>query len=524
MQEEQVRPEEIEVRLKPLLGMRPTTYVPIIYSILLAVVLFLILVLPGLKYHGARVTFDVVPAESSIRIDGVPVGTAPGTVFISSGDRSIEVRHPGFASHSEQIEVPGRLVGSLLFPRKISIDVRLQPEGTAEHADEVGVEFARWSLNGEATGQYQFPPIARTLGRDLGSLGPEHAEVADVWERFQTNVLPNVTSQALLVDLVAGSLLRSGGGAATPEAIAALVRSAAQVSDLVDGLPLQLHEVAGETQGARLESSEWYAHAASVTSRAADREVAGAVDSPAGETGVSISVPQLDLVFRVMTGGEVFTGGVPRAARGGDLPSYRSVRSFGVSDTAVSVNAFAAFLSENPQWLPANREALVARKLVDDQYLLHWDEMQNNPALPVTEISWYAATAFADWVADRYLAGRGDVRLPTEDEWNLLLQTGQPEGGVFAGAEVTGPVAVRSAGGAVGGVIGVAGNVWEWIEDWYGFYTPLYPVSLPGPAAHKVVRGGSWVTNRATYDDHDRGSLPPEWTSAYVGFRLAIEL
>ena len=519
--DEQERPEDVEVTLTPVLGVEPRVYVPIIYGILLLIVLFFVFVYPGIQRHGSMVTVITNAPNASLIVDGVRLATTPDTVFVPSGRRELEIRRPGFETQRHTVDVGGRLIGSWMFPRRTSIAIDLEGAAADELVRRALIEFSDWSLAGEASGQYLFPPIARELAADLAAIrqsadGEAHGRP---WDDFVAGALPQVASQALLNDIVAGSLATGGESmVAVPAGIGRTVQQVARIASEAELLPMQIAAVVGTAGGRLVRNSPWFAEAIAHEDDLDDRLLAGD-----GEPVGSPNPVAHGLSFTELRGGEVVLGGGRRSRRGGDIAYAVTVAPFHMSTTAVPFSAYAEFLDANPEWHPERMDALVADGLVDRDYLADIERMREDPGLPVTGVSAFAAEAFAAWLTTVLPDGL-EARLPTEAEWEYAFRVSglSVADGIFHQARTDGPVPASDAGTGRGGLTGLLGNVWEWTSDPFAPYTFVHGGRPPATSAHRAVRGGGWGTDAIGFSPTDRGSLDPSWCSPFVGIRLVL--
>ncbi len=162
----------------------------------------------------------------------------------------------------------------------------------------------------------------------------------------------------------------------------------------------------------------------------------------------------------------------------------------------------------------------------------YWeDELFNQPEQPVMSVTWEDAKAYADWVGKRLpteaeweKAARGtDGRFWTwGSEWDAAKLNGNDVGTV-EGYVYTSPVGSFPQGVSPYGVHDMAGNVWEWCEDWYdeNYYSYSPRINPKGPACgdNHVLRGGDWSMNKDFTRCASRVGLSPG--SMLTGFRCA---
>ncbi|MBN1310771.1 MAG: formylglycine-generating enzyme family protein [Anaerolineae bacterium] len=144
---------------------------------------------------------------------------------------------------------------------------------------------------------------------------------------------------------------------------------------------------------------------------------------------------------------------------------------------------------------------------------------------PRENVTWIEASAFCQT--------RG-ARLLTEAEWEYAARG--PDAFVYpwGDAVIAGNVVysqnsgsrawdVGSKPGSVSwvGALDLSGNVWEWVTDWYGEYSPGQQVNPAGPdsSSYRVLKGGAWNRSIERIRAANRGRADPTSRHPSYGFR-----
>lgn len=226
--------------------------------------------------------------------------------------------------------------------------------------------------------------------------------------------------------------------------------------------------------------------------------------------------------------GEFLMGSSRFGSRNNELPHSVHLDGYWIDETEITNAMYARFLNARSYSAAGKEECCAAARWIDPRRIEiemkagTWLPVEGLEDHPVKGVSWYGAQEYCEW------AGR---RLPTEAEWEKAGRGGEegysfpwgnqfdcakgnfgdyidPWGDVILGGpdcdgyEETAPVGSFEEDISPYGVKDMAGNIMEWVFDWYDeryyFYSPEENPQGPSrgdgdPWEDKVVRGGGFT-------------------------------
>lgn len=207
-----------------------------------------------------------------------------------------------------------------------------------------------------------------------------------------------------------------------------------------------------------------------------------------------------------------------------ERPVHRvAVDSFWIGKHPVTNTQYEQFVKETGHRVPYIDDP----RATDD----NWDVQRRTwpsgrAQHPVVLVSWHDAQAYCAWAGGR---------LATEAEWEYAARGGL-DGRLYPwGDEIDpsranydnrgGTTPIGSYAPNAYGLYDVAGNVWEWVADWYDAkYYATSPLTNPTGPLHgttRVLRGGAWLLFPQFCRVAYRFREGPDFRFNLIGFRLA---
>ncbi|MCL2801585.1 MAG: SUMF1/EgtB/PvdO family nonheme iron enzyme [Treponema sp.] len=368
---------DIQVKLKPFIGIRPGVYLTVIYSFVLLVILFFILLYPGLKNPGSVLIVKTDPHGAAVRINDVYMGLSGSKIFIPKGTHTIEAVMPGFESQSSVHQIGSRAFGSLFFPRYFRLEFTLKSNDPVKAFALYAADFADWTFAGEPSGSRQVP---MSLSDGAYRLGPYMAESANELNKILRASSRFISTRAAIRDFTrAKVLLDNNGNAPSPFSI---LYSISDIWSFISENP----------------------HSADFL-----------IDLLPAETS-NLTTPFVRILYAnepdpfILPETYNITRGSDRRLNNLNFREFSLGHNFLISETPVSRALYETFLNENPQWKEHHTDYFPDELSID---------LNRGLGNAITGITWYSAMAFCEWFKTRLpqpISGY-TVRLPTEIEW-----------------------------------------------------------------------------------------------------------
>ena len=257
------------------------------------------------------------------------------------------------------------------------------------------------------------------------------------------------------------------------------------------------------------------------------REETPATEIRPQQTGNDLSIelaPGVEMAFICVPAGEFLMGSDEKndsEAEDDELPQHKVyLDEYLIGKYPVTNGQYAAFVNETGQSAPSDWERGAFPK-----------EKEHHP---VVRVSWEDAVEFCGWASKT--SGK-TIRLPSEAEWEKAARgtderiypwgNQKPESSLCNfNIEIGDTTAVgrySQKGDSPYGCADMAGNVWEWVNDWYDAkYYENSPQKNPRGASDgrsRVLRGGSWLYVSRVVRVSNRVRVYPDLKYNGCGFR-----
>ena len=263
---------------------------------------------------------------------------------------------------------------------------------------------------------------------------------------------------------------------------------------------------------------------------------------PAGER-IVLAINDIEVAFRWCPPGTFMMGTNDPTRNANERPQHpvTLTRGFWMAETQVTQELWESVMENNPsQFHPSqtNPINIVAPSGAERVAELSAQQISR---LPVERVSWNDSQTFVERLNEMNIAPPGfKFSLPTEAQWEYACRAGTTTAFYF-GDTITeeqanfGLSVNRALGGRTAevgsypanawGLYDMHGNLWEWCQDLFGYYSSGAVTDPTGAdeSAYRVARGGTWRTGAEDcWSSVRRRSNPTTVRGWDVGVRIAL--
>ena len=478
-----------EVKLKSIFGIPPGLYLIILYTFIVLATLFIVFFLPGIIRNGSEVSFSTTPYGAAIYCDDIYIGSGEVAKFIPKGTHTFSFKKTGYKSEVIKLNIRGKIIFSWMFPRRESVNTSLKLDSLDTYLFSRAKTLYEWSFITDYSSNYFYPELFTKVAEDLADTDLSADQITRVSE-FYKHTAALISSDKMFSDYSIGAeiLNKRYGIQFTETSHVELLQNYFAKTD-----------IAKKSSSAILDNNY-------VTGNQKNGfEYIQLFDT---------SYVQLSAV-NVLSGNPDFMS----TSKLTEYPTQVTMDPYAIASKEISVKDYALFLKQNPGWSISNKQNLLNDGLVDEQYLLDVN-LLNQTDLPIRNISWYAAKAYCNWVSDVMPSEYSNLymSLPSTSQWQYAASIFQNTyTTVLSSAKIFTKVPVN-----------FMGNVWEFCSDTYlptgsALYLNI-DNELKSDWTQITVMGGSWANNPSDIALYTIGSIEPYSCSEFIGFRPVLLL
>ncbi len=471
---------EIEDVVLPKVGnVRPGVYILALVVFIILIVVFLIGFLPGIIKGGKYVNFDSQIDNVGVYVDDMFISGTPSQAFISSGDHIVVYKKASQVIAKETITVGHPVFFTWLFHRYQNVNLTFN-EITDKKIDTI-INFDI-NLIIDQSSIITFSSVVNYIPYFM-----HYAKDAIAFELSTKDIEEDLN--------IASSFITS--------------------IEMLDDAKAA-YDYLGINYGDTLLKAEelFRGNGNNIGREFKDISVNTSTDTLQVGSVANITALKVEPTSFVM--GDSTYNTYPNTNEAG--VEINNLTSFYLSKTPISNYLYSLFVADNPTWAKSNINSLVEKNLVDENYLKGIGLSTNAPSLiPITNISYYAAEAFASWLSEKT---NKNVFIPSEEQWNIACFASTNyidntySNSLIANTSITNQFDL------------MLGGVWEFTS------TPYIPLSRlvnnrdnlikeiqENHNYDIIVKGGSVLNS--SVDINTVGAMDKSACFEYMGFRIA---